>query len=235
MSLFPLLLPLFSAAGALAVLSSRFASVHTVRDLPVDAETMRNPAIKALFFFVPLILVRLAFYRFLQFPYSLGGLYGRFLLEDILGPLFFTTIGAFFFNRRNRTREPLEQYLGYLVFFTVVFFLISGSDVILEDGYWTLYELFLRPLLYASMIWLFPVAITQADTATGGGRAALYVILAPFPAGLVPMAAEWLRPGAAILATLGHVALVSAAIYWELFRTERAGTAPVDDGSDDHT
>jgi len=218
MALFPLLLPLFSAACALALISPRFAAVRTVQDVPFGPETARNPAVKALFFFVPLFLVRLAFFRFLQFPYSLGGLYVRYLLGDILGPLFFVSIAAFFFNRRNRTGEPIGQFLGYLFFFTVVFTLFSGGDVVLEDGYWTVYELFLRPILYATFIWLFPVAITRADTATGGGRAALYVILAPFPAALVPMASEWLRPGMAILATAGVVAIVAGAVYWELFR-----------------
>jgi hypothetical protein len=227
MALFPLLFPLFSAACALALLSPRFAAVHTVPDVPFGPETARNPAVKALFFFVPLFLLRLAFFRFLHFPYSLGGLYMQYLLGDILGPLLFISVAAFFFNRRNRSREPIEQFVGYLFFFTVVFTLVSGGDVVLEDGYWTVYELFLRPVLYAAFIWLFPVAITRADTATGGGRAALYVILAPFPAALVPMASEWLRPGAAVLATTGVIAIVVAALYWELFRASpRGGTEP---------
>ena len=41
---------------------------------------------------------------------------------------------------------------------------------------------------------LYPIAITRADTATGGGWAVLFLVVAPFLCAVPAMFAEWLRP-----------------------------------------
>ncbi len=218
MALFPILLPLLGAAGCLAFIGPTLAEVTKLSDIPFNTETVRNPMVKAFFIFVPFYLGRIGSIRFVELSYSPAGLYLFYLLVDYLGVFITLAVLAFFLNRTLRRRSSLEQYLGYLSFFSVILFLMFFMDAVLNDGYWTLYELFLRPLVSLSLLVLIPLSVIKADNATGGGWAALIAIGAPFIAALPAMWSEWMRPGAAVAATAGVLLLTAAAVYWESFR-----------------
>ncbi|MDA3950789.1 MAG: hypothetical protein PF508_16400 [Spirochaeta sp.] len=218
MALFPIIFPLLGSVAFLAFFAPQIGVSSGPSGVPFHAGNVRNPAVKSFFLFVPLYVARLAVFRFSDFEYSLQSLYLRYLFLDYLG--LFVLIGglAFFMNRAVRQEGPLEQYIGYLTFFTVYVVLFSVADAFLHDGYWTVYELFLRPVAMVVLLALYPMAITRADTATGGGWAVLYLVIAPFLCAIPAMLAEWLHPGAAILSAAGCVALAAGAIWWELFR-----------------
>ncbi len=219
MALFPVLLPVLGAIACLSFFGPRFREITYFKDLPVTVSTVRNPFVKAFFLFVPFYLVRLAYFTYLEMSYSLGGIYMYYLVGDYVGVFFIIAGAAFFFNRSLRNREPLEQYVGYLTFFTVILVLTAFMDAILGDGYWTLYELFLRPLINVALLTLIPLSIIHADTARGGGWAVLFILVAPFIAGLSAMWSEWLRPSSALFGLVAVCGFSVFGVYWQLFRT----------------
>lgn len=219
MALFPILLPVFGSIAFLSFFSARFGGGTHLTSLPLNVQTVRDPAIKSFFLFVPLFLIRLAYLRFVDVPYTLGAQYLRYLIADFLGPYFVLTVSAFFFNRRLRREPPLDQYIGYLAFFSVYLVLFGVVSSIINDYYWTVYELLLRPILLVVLAAVVPVAVTRADTAAGGGWAVLYLLAAPLLAAIPAMLAAWLLTGAAVLVTVAVVVLSAAAIWWELFRS----------------
>jgi hypothetical protein len=212
------MLPLLGAVGCLALIGPRLGAVSRLSDIPFSVATIRDPMVKAFFLFFPFYLGRLGFFRFVESDYSPVGLYLYYLIADYLGVFLVLTVLAFFVNRSLRTRDSLEQYLGYLSFFAVFLGLTFLMDSVLHDGYWTLYELFLRPLVSLALLVLVPLSVTRADNATGGGWAVLILIAAPFPAAAPAMWSELMRPGAASVATAGMLLLTAAAVYWEAFR-----------------
>lgn len=218
MALFPIIFPLLGSAAFLAFFAPQIGLSSGPLGVPFHAGNVRNPAVKSFFLFVPIYVARRAVFRFSDFEYSLQSLYLRYLFLDYLGPLVLLGGLAFFMNRALRRESPLSQYIGYLSFFTVYVVLFGLAEALFHDGYWTVYELFLRPVLTVVLIALYPMAITRADTATGGGWAVLYLVAAPFLCAVPAMLAEWLRPGAAVLATAGCVAAAAGAVWWELFR-----------------
>lgn len=221
MALFPIFLIVFGVTAFLAFFGPRFGAVDRFSSFPFGPTTVRNPAAKALFFSVVLYVARLAFFSYVSFAYTPGGLYLRYLIGDFLGLFGVISVAAFFFNRRVRDEETLAQYVGYLVFFSIVILLVTIGDGLQNDSYWTLYELIVRPILFLSMLAIIPVSITSADNADGGGWAVLAIVAAPFICAVPPMFMEWLRPGLGIMALVVVIALMSAAIYWLLFRPGR--------------
>lgn len=221
MALFPIFLIVFGTTAFLAFFGPRFGAVDRFSSFPFGPRTVRNPAVKALFFAVVLYLTRLAFFTYISFAYTPGGLYLRYLIGDFLGLFGAISIAAFFFNRHVRKEETVAQYVGYIVFFGTVILLVTFADAALNDSYWTLYELIVRPLLFLAMLAVVPVSITSADNADGGGWAVLAIVASPFICALPPMWLEWLRPGLGIAALGGAVALIGASIYWLLFRRGR--------------
>lgn len=218
MALFPILLPFLGSIVCLGLIGPRFGAISRVSDLPFSSQSVRNPIVKAFFLFVPFYLIRLAFLRYLDIDYSPGGLYLYYLLFDYVGVFYVITAAAFFLNRSLKDREPLEQYVGYLSFFVVILVLTASMDALLNDGYWTLYELFIRPLVFLSFLVLIPPAVIRADGATGGGWAVLFVVAAPFFGALPAMFAEWMRPDLSITAAMLVFLLTGAGIYWMVFR-----------------
>lgn len=221
MAIIPIVLPLCGAGAFLMFFAPRFGATTEVTSFPLNTMTIQNPIAKGLFFAVILYIGRIAFFRFVDFSYTPGDLYIRYLLGDYLGPSWLTAGAAFFFNRRLRDEDSVSQFVGYLVFFTFVAVVFSVGDALLSDSYWTGYELFLRPVLTTALLALFPVAITSADNADGGGWAVLILVIAPFLCGLPAMWSEWLSPGLAAFAAIGVVAFSVAAVYWLLFRSMR--------------
>ena len=218
LAVFPIIFPVLGSIAFLSFFAPRLGASSVLFGVPFHAGNVRNPAVKSFFLFVPIYLVRLAVFRFSDFEYSLQSLYLRYLFIEYLGP--FVLLGglAFFMNRAVRRESPVEQYIGYLTFFTVHVVLFFVAEAFLHDGYWTVYELFLRPVAMVVLLALYPIAITRADTATGGGWAVLYLVVAPFACAVPAMLAEWLRPGTAILSAAGCVTLAAGAIWLELFR-----------------
>ena len=195
MVLFPLMFIVCGATALLAFFGPRFGAAERFSSFPLGATTVRNPAVKALFFAVALYMARLAFFTYVSFAYTPGGLYLRYLFGDFLGLFGAISIAAFFFNRRVRDEKTVAQYIGYLVFFSTVILFVSIGDGVRNDAYWTLYELIVRPILFVVMLAVIPVSITSADNADGGGWAVLVIVASPFVCALPPLFLGAAPPG----------------------------------------
>ena len=125
LAVFPIIFPVLGSIAFYRFLRPAIGASSGPFGVPFHAGNVRNPAVKSFFLFVPIYLVRLAVFRFSDFEYSLQSLYLRYLFLDYLGP--FVLLGglAFFMNRAVRRESPVEQYIGYLTFFTVHVVLFS--------------------------------------------------------------------------------------------------------------
>ena len=216
MALFPILLPILAAILAYALFSQPRPELAPIR---TDAQ-VRNPLIKTVFFFVPLYALRLLFEFYNDFSYDPGGLYGLYFVQDYFGLFLILTFMSLYFNRRIRATDPREAFVPHLIVFTTTLSLLGACDAVFGDSYWTLYELFFRPISYAIALLVLPFAIAMIVTDRGRLRALGYVIAFPVLFPFIAMWADWLRPGLAAL-TLGAIVLACAAFLFgevRLFR-----------------
>ena len=217
MFLYLIVSPTLTAAAAFLFLGRILDGASIPRSRDEWESLVRDPALKAVAVFVPAYIIYLALSQPALFDYSPGGLYLRFAVRDYFGWFALLSVAMYLTTRPMRRRAAGEQYLAYLVFYTVAITLLSIADVLLHDGVWTVEELFLRPTTRALLLAMYPIAFTVADTARGGGWAVVLMVIQPLVAAAVPMWFEWLRPGYSLIALAG-LALVTACGVWWLAR-----------------
>lgn len=181
---------------------------------------LRDPAIKAFLYVVPVYLLLLAYRHLIPLDrtYRLINLYLHALVGNTFGFALFIALGAVFSNRHLRGGAPGELFTAHTAFFAVAYTVLAAADAASHSGVWTTWELTMLPVLWISTVVVFPLSLTVADTVHGGGWAALLLVVQPLVAAVVPMLAEWLLPGAAVAATLGVVALTGGALWGFAFR-----------------
>ena len=155
---------------------------------------MRDAAVHAFFWSVPLIVLRLLLDSAVDPRYDLLPLYLRYLTLDygfwvvVSGGLALVT------NRRLRYDAPASVlYLTHLAFVGVTITLFSIVLAIRGAAFWSLHDWFFRPLLLTAIVAIVPAGLTVADRATAGRPAILFVLGFPLVASLVPTAVDWLR------------------------------------------
>ena len=210
--------PALTAVVAFFLLGGRLDGASIPRGRDEWESLVRNLALTAVVAFIPLYIVYLALSAPDLFRYSLGGLYIRFVVRDYFGWFALLSVAAYATGRCRRQRSAGEQYLAHAVFFTVAVTLLSIADVLLHDGLWTAEELFLRPTARALMVVMYPIALTVADTARGGGRAVVLTAIQPLVAALTSMWFEWLRPGYSLIALAGLVLVTAGGVGLLFFR-----------------
>lgn len=181
---------------------------------------LRDPAIKAFLYVVPVYLLVLAYRHLIPLDgtYRLVNLYLHALVGDTFGFALLIALGAVVFNRDLRDGAPGELFTAHTAFFAVAYTVLAIADSAGHPGVWMTWELAMQPILRVSTVVVFPLSLTVADTVHGGGWAALLLVLQPLVAAVVPMLAEWLLPGAAIAATVAVVALTGGALWGFAFR-----------------
>jgi len=180
--------------------------------------TIWNPVIVSVLAFVPMILVYLGLSRDGLFSYTPGGLFFKALIRDYLGWFAVQSVISFALVRRGSKRSPEDQFMLHLIVGATLLSLLAVGEVILADSVWTVDELFLKPFARGILLVLFPVAITVADNARGGGWAALLLIVVPPVPAVMTMFAELIRPGGAILLAVLLAIVAIGAVWYLLFR-----------------
>ncbi|MCG8480664.1 MAG: hypothetical protein MI724_16340 [Spirochaetales bacterium] len=218
MFLYLIVSPALTVVAAFFLLGGRLDGASIPRGRDEWESLVRNPALAAVGAFIPIYIVYLALSTPDLFQYSLGGLYLRFAIRDYFGWFALLCVAAYATARSRRQRTAGEQYLAHAVFFTVAVTLLSIADVLLHDGVWTAEELFLRPTARALVLVMYPIAVTVADTARGGGWAVVLMVIQPLIAALIPMWFEWLRPGYSLISLAGLVLVTLCGVGFLLFR-----------------
>jgi len=181
---------------------------------------LRDPAIKAFLYGVPVYLLLLAYRHLIPLDrtYRLINLYLDALVSDTFGFAVLIAVGSVLFNRHLRDGAPGELFTAHSAFFAVAYTVLAVAEAAAHPGVWTIWELTTQPVLWISTVVVFPLSLTVADTVHGGGWAALLLIIQPLVAAAVPMLSAWLLPGAAIAAAVGVVALTGGALWGFAFR-----------------
>jgi hypothetical protein len=222
MTVFLISSPVLVAIIAGTFLAPRFSGpgISPVRHLLQP--TIWNPVIVSVVAFVPMILLYLVLSRDGLFSYTPGGLFFKALLRDYLGWFAIQSLISFALVRRDATRPPVDQFMLHVIVGATLLLLLALGEIVLADGVWTVEEVFLRPFARSVLLVLFPVAITVADNARGGGWAALLLLLLPPVPAAMTMFADLIRPGAAILLAVSLAALAAGAVWYLLFRGDTA-------------
>ena len=231
MTLFLILSAPLVGAAAYVLIGPRFPGFRRPRAGTERIRTVRNPVVIAAVMFIPLYLVHLVVSSAEWFPYSPGGLFTRALVTDYLGWFLLQSLLSYLVVRRLRNAPEGLQYLVHLIVAVVLLTFLSVAEVIGSDGFWTTEELFLRPLSRGMLLLLFPVGLTVADNARGGGWAVLLLFIQPFLAALAAMWFEWIRPGAAIVAAAVLVAATVVALWMLVFRRGADAEPTADPGA----
>lgn len=220
MFVFGLLAPLLGAVSSISFIAPALGGAPTLESPADRVKSLRDPAIKSFFYFVPLYLLLFAYRRIASIDgtYRLLNVYARGFFGDSFGVTALLAVGGFLTNRHLRNGTPGELFAAYTAFFAVAYTLLAGADAVSHLGVWTTWELVLLPLVRVSTIVVIPLSLTVADTVHGGGWAALLLIIHPLVAAVAPMLAGWLLPGAAVAATAALLALTGAAVWGFAFR-----------------
>lgn len=177
---------------------------------------VRHSVLPGIFLFVLMYLFFLVFRWILPYRYTLQGLYLYHLLVDFaLWPVL-ASLAAFFLVRDLWEYTVRDRYYVQLLFFGMIFGLLSSMDVVMHDGYWTVYQIIMLPLARSGMVVLFPVLFARFRRSGRRLRDHWYWIIPPLYCagwGLVAMWSEWLRPFAAGMMTAGMLLLTALFLY----------------------
>lgn len=184
---------------------------------------VRYAVMPGIFLFVVMYLGSIIFKWFIPYHYSPGGLFLYHTVTDFLLWGGMAIGGALFVRRRIKYRSREDRHIVMLVFVGIVFSLLSATDLILHDGYWTTYQLLLRPLARSGMVLLFPLIISLSFGSKNSFRGQWFWIipLIYIPGwGLAAMWSEWLRPVHAGFAAL-VLSFVTAGFLFSLARRDQ--------------
>jgi hypothetical protein len=218
MTVFLISSPVLVAIIAGTCLAPRFGGpgISPIRHLLQP--TIWNPVIVSVLAFVPMILLYLVLSRDGLFSYTPGGLFFKALIRDYLGWFAVQSLISFAVVRRGSTRAPADQFVLHLIVGAALLTLLALAELVIADSIWTAEEILLKPFARAILLVLFPVAITVADNARGGGWAALLLLLLPPVPAAMTMYAELIRPGGAVLVAALLAIVATGAVWYLLFR-----------------
>ena len=134
-------------------------------------QVIRNPVLKAVVIFSVMYTTRVFFSLGYTQMYTLWSLYLHALLYEHLGWNLILVILSVLVNRSRFFHDDAASIcMTHLLFFTVSFTLLGIADVLADDGYVTLYEAILLPVLRLEILLLLPIAITvmQFDVTNRG-------------------------------------------------------------------
>lgn len=177
---------------------------------------VRHAVLPGVFYFVAMYLVWLVFRWAVPYHYTPEGLYLYHVLVDFsLWPVM-ASLGAFLVVRELRENTYRDRYQVQLLFFGMIFGLLSVTDVIMHDGYWTVYQIVLLPLARSGMVLLVPLVFARSRRGSIALRDQWFWITLPLYSagwGFVAMWSEWLRPVASAVMTVAMVVLTAALVY----------------------
>lgn len=179
---------------------------------------VRYALLPGIFLFVAMFLVRMAVQWGISYHYTPAGLFLYHLIMDYALWTVLATAGAWVVVRRVPDTACRDRYLLYLGFFATVFFLAGATEVILHDGFWTVYPLVVLPLFRLGIVLVMPLVLALGLGREGDLR--LWAVpLVYLPA--VTLAAvlfEWLRPLLALVVVFLVLALTGGVLYGLFFR-----------------
>ncbi|SIQ88578.1 hypothetical protein SAMN05920897_11741 [Alkalispirochaeta americana] len=211
---------LFSAPLAAVVAGLLLADRVSPGDAPsADLRYLlvRYAVLPGIFIFVAMFLVRMAVQWSIPYQYSLGGLFLYHLIVEYAVWACLAAAAAWIVVHRVPEKTQRERYLLYLGFFATVFFLVAVTDVILHDGFWTVYPLVVLPLLRLGVVLVMPLVLVLGLGREGDLRLwAVPPVYLP-AAAMVAALFEWLRPLQAFALLLLVLILTGGVFYGVLF------------------
>lgn len=177
---------------------------------------VRYAVLPGIFLFVGMYLVSLALSWVVPYSYTKWGLFFYHFSTDFLAWPVMASLGAYFTARNVRDYSRRDWYHVQLFFFGVVFGLLAAADVILQDGFRTVYQIVYLPLARAGIVLLFPLVFVRSRQRVLSLRDQWqWIVLPLYCAGwsVVAMWSEWLRPGHAAGFSLLIVLFTAAVVY----------------------
>lgn len=188
--------------------------------------SLRGPLIKSFVWFFFPAAFRVGYHFIPEPDFTPGIVYFSGVIGDYFLWTLFTTLPAVLTFRKREERKPANLHVGYIVFFGLVLSLAAPLEIVMSSVTPGLYEIFYRPFLRLSMLLLFPLVITLAESVAGGGWALFVLPVFPLVAALVGLLSAWNRPFWAGTLTLTIVTASIITIWlftsWKWKRTSRA-------------